>query len=415
MTENNVISPSPVVSPSPVMNWGDVTGKVEADSRGKWDMPIAPSALRMHHGRLGYEDHLYWEELDLTPWATTQLCQRLRMPTAYFRRCPTPLQDAQVNHWLQARTSADVDEAVEENEWPVRDETDTTERRWLLRCKHGTLRAILSERYACFDHPALLEAMAGTVNGRFQVNWCALSEDSLHVRLLDPTLTREALPGDRLMAGLHIANSEVGKRAVTVDALVYRLVCQNGLVRLVKGKSLLYQKHVALSADRFQTELSEAVGEALMQSAGFMERLVMATRTPVSDVDKTLLTLGQRWSLPQVMQESIRDGLLGSPAGQQETLYGLVNAVTRAAQTLNADDRHALETLAGTLLDESHGELVLAASNGKKPTKETALPVSAVASRPREVAPSSTPLPVFASLFGEDFDGATNGHGRSHP
>lgn len=401
---NDTISPSPALSPSPVMNWRDVTGKVEADSRGKWDMPSAPSALRMHHGRLGYEDHLYWEELDLTPWATTQLCQRLRMPTAYFRRCPTPLQDAQVNHWLQARAGVDPEE---ETDWPVSDvETDTTERRWLLRCKHGTLRAILSERYACFDHPALLEAMAGTVNGRFQVDWCALSEDSLHVRLLDPTLTREALPGDRLMAGLHIANSEVGKRAVTVDALVYRLVCQNGLVRLVKGKSLLYQRHVALSPDRFQTALAEAVTEALMQSSGFMERLVMATTTPVPDMDKMLLSLAQRWSLPKAMQESIRDGLLQSPAGQQETLYGLVNAVTRAAQTLNADDRHALETLAGTLLDEGS----MASAPGRALPAPAPVPTVALPRRASAPAPlSPTPLPVWSSLFAEDFDGAGNG------
>lgn len=296
----------------------------------------------------------------------------------------------------------------EETDWPVSDvETDTTERRWLLRCKHGTLRAILSERYACFDHPALLDAMAGTVNGRFQVDWCALSEDSLHVRLLDPTLTREALPGDRLMAGLHIANSEVGKRAVTVDALVYRLVCQNGLVRLVKGKSLLYQRHVALSPDRFQTALAEAVTEALMQSSGFMERLVMATTTPVADMDKMLLSLAQRWSLPKAMQETIRTDLLQSPSGQQETLYGLVNAVTRAAQTLNADDRHALETLAGTLLDEGS----MASAPGR------ALPASAptVALPRRASAPaplSPTPLPVWSSLFAEDFEGVGNGNGR---
>ena len=55
----------------------------------------------------------------------------------------------------------------------------------------------------------------------------------------------------------------MGKRAVTVDALVWRLVCENGLVRLVKGRSLLYQRHIHLSKPMLHQALGNAISEAL--------------------------------------------------------------------------------------------------------------------------------------------------------
>ncbi len=40
-----------------------------------------------------------------------------------------------------------------------------------------------------------------------------------------------------------------------------------------------------------------------------------------------------------------------SPAKEQDSVYGLVNAVTLAAQSLPPDDRYSLEALAATLLE----------------------------------------------------------------
>lgn len=96
------------------------------------------------------------------------------------------------------------------------------------------------------------------------------------------------------MVGLHVANSEVGSRAVTVDALVYRLVCTNGLIRLVKGKSLLYRRHVSWSASRFQEALQRAVMRALAAATAFLDQLQEATRTPVPDVAAVLALLADQ-------------------------------------------------------------------------------------------------------------------------
>ena len=93
------------------MNLADVRDRVAHDDTGKWDRVIEPGDLRLQDGRLRLPRS--WQTdgvagatgatargLKLTDWATAQMCQKLGIPTAYFRRCPAPLQDAQINHWL---------------------------------------------------------------------------------------------------------------------------------------------------------------------------------------------------------------------------------------------------------------------------------------------------------------------------
>ena len=55
--------------------------------------------------------------------------------------------------------------------------------------------------------------------------------EALHLRVVHHTRYREVLPDDTLTVGIHISNGEVGRRSVRVDAVVYRLVCTNGLIR----------------------------------------------------------------------------------------------------------------------------------------------------------------------------------------
>lgn len=210
---------------------------------------------------------------------------------------------------------------------------------------------MLSDRYTRLDNEPFLNCLEPLVPTRLQVKWFALTGESLHLRLIDPTLAREVLPDDRIMVGLHIANSEVGKRSVTVDAIVWRLVCQNGLVRLVKGKSLLQQRHIFISQSNFQRDLERAMGEALTTAAGLLEKMAQSTAEHLDDVETLIQKIGERHQLSEAFQEKIKNALLLEHRGQQETLYGLTNALTQAAQMLPPDDRYGLEVMAGEMME----------------------------------------------------------------
>ena len=320
--------------------------RIQQDDKNKWDLTVPRDRLALSYGRLVLpEEHLdeHPELLTLSPWATAQACQRLGIPAPYFARCSAPLQDAQFNHWAW-RTGDEPDEEV--------DGRTGTPRPWLLRCQGEGVRAVLSDRYAPLDNAELLGILIPLLEGRFEVRSIALTPESLHLRLVDPRLCREVLPNDRLMVGVHVANSEVGKRAVTVDALVWRLVCMNGLVRLVRGKSLLRRRHVSWDRPRFADALRVAVSEAVTAGAGLIDRLQTATREPVPDVAGVIRAIGRQASLTQAVQERVAQALLGTSPSQAETVYGLVQALTYTAQSLPPDDRYDLEVTVGRLLDE---------------------------------------------------------------
>jgi hypothetical protein len=148
---------------------------------------------------------------------------------------------------------------------------------------------------------------------------------------------------------VHVANSEVGLRAVTVDACVYRVVCSNGLLRRLNNKSLLKQRHIHVAEPRFQQMLEAAIQEAVVVAAGFIEQMALAVKTSVPNPEAAVETLAKAWNLPKQTVEWVKFSLFGEP--QPGTLYSLVNAVTQAAQRLGMEDRFELEMLASLLVD----------------------------------------------------------------
>ena len=319
--------------------------QIEQDDQHKWDLTVPRDRLALANGRLILPEEYageYPESLTLSPWATAQVCQRLGIPVPYFLRCSLPLRDAQFNHWAWSQ-----DQEPDEDSQKL-----GSPRPWLLRGNGESIRAVLSDRYAPLDNADLLGTLVPLLEGRFEVQGIALTSESLHLRLVDPRLAREVLPNDRLLAGVHIANSEVGRRSVTVDALVWRLVCLNGLVSLVKGRSLLRQRHISWDRPRFADALRVAVSEAAMAGAGLIDHLHAATREPVPDIEGVVRAIARQASLTQAVQEKVLSALRATPPPQQERLYGLVQALTFTAQSLPPDDRYDLEVTAGRLLDE---------------------------------------------------------------
>ena len=53
---------------------------------------------------------------------------------------------------------------------------------------------------------------------------------AMYIKAVNPRLQAEVSPGDIVQAGVIISNSEVGLGSVSIQPLIYRLVCSNGMV-----------------------------------------------------------------------------------------------------------------------------------------------------------------------------------------
>ena len=316
----------------------DVCGQVEHDDSGKRDYRVRCEDISFAGGRIAapqIDDENGGGGFSLSPLALSQVCRKLGLPAAYLAKCPPHLLDANLNHWLEQQrighrlSSAD-------------DDPDSA---WLVRSKGTKARGVLSDRYGKLDNRQVLDTLMPLVSaGGYGVGLTQLTDESFHLRLVQPAIYRDVLPGDRLCVGIHISNSEVGLRACTVDALVYRVICSNGLIRKVNSRSLLRQRHLYVSSERFASLLGEALREAVVVAAGFLEQMALAVRTPVPDPIHAVEVLGDAWGLSQTVRDQVLFTLHGEASA--ESAYGLVNAFTAIAQRLPGEGRYELETLA---------------------------------------------------------------------
>jgi len=359
--------------PAPLSRFDEALEAVKHDDLGKRDLRYPRGDLAMKGGALCVSSPSREEErLRPTRWAIGQLCARLGIPASYFAACPSILQDIQANYWLQdgpSRTARRLFIPDEDNNGPTDDagapeppqeRANSANEQWLLRAKGDTVRAVLSSTYSALDNRLLFETLAPLIHPRLRVDWFALSDETLHLRLIDPTKTREVLPGDDLSVGVHISNSEVGARALCVDALVYRLVCSNGLIALVKGQSLLRRRHVHMAPLRFQAAIAEAVESAFTTAESFLERLRDSTRQNVPDPESAIEKIGERWGLSEPVREAAKVALWREEASVRESAFGLVNAFTGVAQLLTDEKRYDLEVLAGHLAENGVPAFALA-------------------------------------------------------
>ena len=221
-------------------------------------------------------------------------------------------------------------------------------------------RALLSDRYRRIDNMEIASAVLPLFAGReeMEVISCEVTENRLYLKIVNHKLEMAVVPGDLVQAGVVISNSEVGLGAVSVQPLVYRLVCTNGMCVNEFGER---RAHVGRSAKAledsfniYSDETIEAEDKAFMlklrdttmaaiEEARFTQivgRLQEATQAKITGRVQDVIELtGKAYDLNQGEQDSILNYLI---AGGDLSLYGLSNAITRASQDVDSYDRATL-------------------------------------------------------------------------
>lgn len=289
-------------------------------------------------------------EYGITNLARRQLADKLKIPFAYFERMRTEqpaLLDRNVNTWLQ---------------------TDSDRR--MVRTLDGQVRAVLSDRYRRLDNYDLAENVLPILQrlegARFES--VELTETRMYLKVVTPRVEYEIAPGDVVQAGIVITNSEVGCGTLSVQPLVYRLVCRNGLIasdRALRkthvGRTLQSEddpitvfRDDTLAADdkafflKVRDVVEAAVSEATFrQVAQKMQKTrdIRLTGDPVKAVE----VLANRYTLNEPERSGVLRHLI--VAGDLSA-YGLVNAVTHFSHDVEDYDRATeFEALGGKLIE----------------------------------------------------------------
>jgi hypothetical protein len=260
--------------------------------------------------------------------------------------------------------------SINVNEWFRRE----PERR-MIRTLDGNARAMLTDRYQRIDNEHIAEVVLPVLaeTPGIRIASAEITERKLYIKAVNERVRQDVKVGDPVEAGVLITNSEIGFGAVSIAPLVHRLVCMNGMV---VADQKYRRNHVGRRADA-----SEAVYEMLsdetrraddhaillkvrdiVKAALDEARFAMtvgkmreaATGEKMQDPVRAIEELGKAMGLAETEKRGILHHLI---EGGDLTKFGMLNAVTRAAQDVESYDRSTdLEAVGGRILDLNNAE-----------------------------------------------------------
>lgn len=218
-------------------------------------------------------------------------------------------------------------------------------------------RAFLSDRYRRLDNLDVAEATLPLFAGRegFEIVSAAVTERKFYLKVVNHRLEMDVVPGDIVQAGVVISNSEVGLGSVSVQPLVYRLVCTNGMTvndygerrthvgraaRAMEDSFHIYSDEAMIAEDKaFMLKLRDVTLAAIEETrfAMVVGKLRESVSVPITGRVQDVIELtGKTFGINQTEQDSILKYLI---EGGDLTKYGLSNAITRASQDIESYDR----------------------------------------------------------------------------
>lgn len=299
------------------------------------------------------------DPLALNDLAHRQVGTHTNVPAAYYdrmRSAAPALLSANVNHWLQAEPA-----------------------NRMVRTLDGRVRAYLSDKYRPLENADLAEAVLPLFMGtELQIVSCEITERRLYIKVVDSRVVRE-IEGRRVVDGrsvdfdhvspsLTISNSEVGAGALSVESGMFTHACKN--MALFREKSLrkyhVGGRHeiggdvVALLSERTR-KLTDAATWSQVQDVvrGALDADVFTQRVRdvqeltaqkiTGDVVKVVDLAAKALDIRDLEKPSILRHLI---EGADLSRYGLLNAVTRAAEDLGDYDRATdFERMGGKVIE----------------------------------------------------------------
>lgn len=238
------------------------------------------------------------------------------------------------------------------------------------------VRAWLSDRFRVLDNLPFVQTVLGvaTEHGA-EIHTCNVSDERLYIKLVTPQ-QREVRAGDAVQAGIVIRNSEVGDGRVSIRPFVLRLVCTNGMVSTTGYAKVHLGSQLdegIMSYDTLRKE-NEAVWAKVRDWTKYalapdnleeiVEQLQRADRNRLQVAAKhAVANVVRSTSLSQGEGDRVLEHYLRNAHRDGESQFGIVNAVTRAAQDAGSYRRATeLEEEGGKLLSRDPAEFVRMAS-----------------------------------------------------
>lgn len=338
---------------SPLQRWGFLAEESDGGKVTPYLVPLKPDG--------GQAVALMPERAALTDYAFGQLADRVGYSRKLLSRLPGKNVMLDLN-WLMQN---DVESAR------------------MIRTVAGlepgdrTIRAVMGRRFTPLDDTDLLTLLGEVVDDQATVRFESMGELSTHLTVTWPAET-DIEKDQGLERGLHIANSEIGQRSITIGAVVYREACKNVVPSLGDGESrgsiVNGNFYIRRGRRAFKGERSNTAFRYVHQGDGDMLRgfvrdavessfyryeetiahwqagLQETVADPIGVITDAIEGNGLSQEKLRAVLDAWTEEGAASGMGFARSVTGVANGFTRAAQKYDAEGRWELNAIGGSLL-----------------------------------------------------------------
>lgn len=219
--------------------------------------------------------------------------------------------------------------------------------------RDGSLRAMMTAAYRPIDNRWVIETIKEFIPGGLLSHWNGDS-DTIYGNVLIPDTIRAKDDSD--YGGMvSIGNCEIGIRRISMYPSVFRAICMNGCIwNQQSGKGIKQVHRGEIKLDVLKKQIAECIQYQIPLISEGIDKL-LNTRNLVTDID--MKPVFAEYALEQKLTTTQAKCILDSYYEElkvseraKNTLFGVVNAITRAGQCFENSTWVDFDTKAGKLL-----------------------------------------------------------------
>ncbi len=304
---------------------------------------VSESLLPSGHTRHDFRLHVDGQNFKPTDYALTLFSLKAGLPSS------TMMKVIRRNHGFDAQDAKLMADTAnnylrrmdQEKEYFVRANTD------------GTMRAFLSDKYAPIDNRWFLDTIEELVpEGRLS-HWRS-DEDTMYGNVLIPETIMDKPDGDSDYGGmLSLGNCEIGKRKASTLPSIFRSICLNGCIWGSVSGTAYKRRHVGtIDLDALKAGIANNLTAQIPLLPTAIDRLLDTRRFTTSAVPlKNVIGVVAKDHKLTAGEASKVAEEFRTHESAHRSLFGIVNAITRAGQTGSNDRWVALDEVGGKLVD----------------------------------------------------------------
>lgn len=215
----------------------------------------------------------------------------------------------------------------------------------------NTLRAVLSDEYSIIPNTWYIKVLSKLIPGGRLSHFKFSDADTIYGNVLIPDNIREE-PDSDYGGMLAISNSEIGTRTLNQRPSIFRAICMNGCIWGETKGDMISQRHIHINAKDLLKKISNNIQTQIPLLTIKTDDLIKTHNDKSDCVPQIFALIAKEHNLNKHVAATFINTWI-KDANKEKSRFGVIDAITRAGQKLDADKYVRCDEIGGKLLNNN--------------------------------------------------------------